>query len=44
MIQTFPNHRIKNNSGDIIFLKDYYPEIKSYYFKVFETEKSKVQD
>lgn len=34
MIRTFPNMRIQDKNGDIIYIKNLLPDIQSYYFKV----------
>lgn len=34
MIKTFPNLRIQDKRGDIIYIKDLLPDIQFYYFKV----------
>lgn len=33
MLKTYPNLTITDDNGNKIWLKDYYPDIKSYYFK-----------
>ncbi len=37
MIKTFPNLKIKDASGDVIYLTSYYPDIQNYYFKIFDS-------
>ena len=38
MIKTFPNLKITNSSGDIIYLNSFYPDIQNYYIKLFDNE------
>ena len=38
MIKTFPNLKIEDENGNIVFLNSFYPEIQNYYYKVFDNE------
>jgi len=38
MIKTFPNIKVNDKYGNIVYLNSFYPEIQNYYFKVFEHE------
>ena len=38
MIITFPNLKIEDKDGNIVFLNRFYPEIENYYYKIFENE------
>lgn len=38
MIKTFPNLKINDKNGNIVYLNSFYPEIQNYYYKVFEHE------
>ena len=38
MIKTFPNLKIQNTKGEIIYLNSYYPNIQNYYIKIFDNE------
>lgn len=42
MLRTFPNLKIKDNTGTIVFMKDLLPDIQPYYFK-FHDKDNKVQ-
>ena len=44
MIKTFPNIKINDADGNVIFLNSYYPEIQNYYFKVFDNESFNIND
>jgi len=38
MIKVFPNLKIEDKDGNIVFLNSFYPEIQNYYYKVFDNE------
>ena len=38
MIKTFPNIKVNDKSGNIVYLNSYYPEIQNYYYKLFDNE------
>lgn len=38
MIKTFPNIKVNDKDGNIVYLNSFYPEIQNYYYKVFEHE------
>ena len=38
MIKTFPNLKIQDSEGNIIYLNTYYPDIQNYYIKIFDDE------
>ncbi len=44
MIKTFPNLKINDADGNIVFLNSYYPDISNYYFKVFDNESFNIND
>ena len=39
MIKTFPNLRVTNKDGEVIYVNSLYPDIKPYYVKVFSFDK-----
>ena len=38
MIKTFPNIKVNDKYGNIVYLNSFYPEIQNYYCKIFEHE------
>lgn len=42
MIKTYPNLKVEDVNGEIVFIKDILKDIKPYYVKVFDTNNSKV--
>lgn len=44
MIKTFPNIKVNDKDGNIIYLNSFYPEIQNYYYKVFDNELKNVTD
>ena len=34
MIRTFPNLRMQNRNGDIIYFNSLFPDVRTYYFKI----------
>lgn len=38
MIKTFPNLKVTDKEGNIVYLDSFYPEIQNYYYKVFDNE------
>ncbi len=44
MIKTFPNIKINDAEGNVIFLNTYYPDIQNYYFKVYDSESFNIND
>ncbi len=44
MIKTFPNLKIEDAKGNLVYLNAYYPEIQNYYYKVFDNEVKNIQE
>ena len=44
MIKTFPNIKITDADGNLVYLNSYYPDIQNYYFKVFDNETFNIND
>ena len=44
MIKTFPNIKITDAEGNLVYLNSYYPDIQNYYFKVFDNETFNIND
>ena len=38
MIKTFPNIKVNDKDGKIVYLNSFYPDIQNYYYKVFDNE------
>lgn len=38
MIKTFPNIKVNDKDGKIVYLNSFYPEIQNYYYKIFDNE------
>ena len=38
MIRTFPNLKVQDVNGNIIYLDSLLPEIQPYYYKIFDKE------
>ena len=38
MIKIFPNIKVDDKDGNIVYLNSFYPEIQNYYYKVFDNE------
>lgn len=38
MIKTFPNIKVSDKDGKIVYLNSFYPDIQNYYYKVFDNE------
>ena len=43
MIKTFPNIKLNDKNGNIVYLNSFYPNIQNYYYKVFENEVHNLQ-
>ena len=44
MIKTFPNIKVNDKDGNIVYLNSFYPEIQNYYYKVFDNETNNIND
>lgn len=44
MIKTFPNIKVNDKAGNIVYLNSFYPEIQNYYYKVFDNEVDNLTD
>ncbi len=38
MIKTFPNIKVNDKDGKIVYLNSFYPDIQNYYYKIFDNE------